>query len=112
MLPGGSYLVPNIIYATNERIIVYDPYASDFNGGKVSIPYNTVVGVKLEKRPYATVAVKIETSPSGSVAGLGMIHGIVGGEDRFERSIEALPITKAEELMDAILRAIVKIASE
>lgn len=26
ILPGGSYLTPNTIYATNRRLIVRDPY--------------------------------------------------------------------------------------
>ena len=26
ILPGGSYITPNIIYATNRRIIMRDPY--------------------------------------------------------------------------------------
>lgn len=108
MLPGGSYLIPNVIYATNERIIVFDPHASDLNGGGVSIPYTNITGMKLEERPYSTFAVKFEILSSKKVIGLGMIHGLVGGGNRYERSIDAMPKAKAEELVQAILYEIGK----
>lgn len=108
MLPGGSYLIPNVIYATNERIIVSDPHASDLNGGGVSIPYTNITGMKLEERPYSTFAVKFEILASKKVIGLGMIHGLVGGGNRYERSIDAMPKAKAEELVQAILYEIGK----
>ena len=89
MLPGGSYLIPNIIYATNERIIVFQQHSSDLGGGKVSIPYDMMASIKLEEGPYFTLAVKFELSALSNVAGLGMI-----------------PRAKAEELIEAILFAI------
>ncbi len=108
MLPGGSYLIPNVIYATNERIIVFDPHASDLKGGRVSIPYTIITSMKLEERPYSTLAVKFEILASKKVIGLGMIHGLVGGGNRYERTIDAMPKAKAEELVHAILYAIGK----
>ena len=62
MLPGGSYLIPNIIYATNKRIIVFEQHSSDLGGGKVSIPYDMMASIKLEEGPYSTLAVKFELS--------------------------------------------------
>jgi hypothetical protein len=59
--------------------------------------------MKLEERPYSTFAVKFEILASKKVIGLGMIHGLVGGENRYERSIDAMPKAKAEELVHAIL---------
>lgn len=106
MLPGGSYLIPNIIYATNERIIVSEPHSTDLGGGKVSIPYSTIASIKLEEGLYSSLAVKFELSASSNAAGMGMIHGIVGGQNRNERIIDAIPRVKAEELMEAILFAI------
>lgn len=106
MLPGGSYLVPNIIYATNERIIVSEPHLTDLGGVKVSIPYCSIANIKLEEGIYSTLAVKFELSASGDAAGMGMIHGIVGGKIRNERILDAIPRAKAEELMKAILFSI------
>lgn len=108
MLPGGCYLIPNVIYATNERIIIFDPHASKFNGGRVSIPYVIINSVKIEERPYSTLAVKFETLASKNVVGLGMIHGLLGGGNRYERTIDALPKEEAEKLVDAIVYAIGK----
>jgi hypothetical protein len=105
MLPGGSYLIPNIIYATNARIIVVDPHISDFGWTKVSIPYDIVTSIKLEEGPYSTLSIKFELAALINAVGLGMIHGIVGGKNRYERIIDAIPREKAEELMDAILSA-------
>jgi hypothetical protein len=103
MLPGGSYLVPNIIYATNERIIVSEPYLTELGGVKVSIPYCSIANIKLEQGIYSTLAVKFELSASSNAAGMGMIHGIVGGKIRNERILDAIPRAKAEDLMKAIL---------
>lgn len=105
MLPGGSYLIPNIIYATNERIIVSEPHSTGLSGGKVSIPYCAMVSIKLEERLYSSLAIKIELSASSNAAGMGMIHGVIGGKNRNERIIDAIPRMKAEELMEAILFA-------
>lgn len=80
MLPGGSYLVPNIIYATNERIIVSEPHSTELSGGKVSIPCCSIANIKLEEGIYSTLAVKFELSASSNAAGMGMIQGIVGGK--------------------------------
>ncbi len=104
-LPGGSYLKPNIIYATNERIIVVDPHLSEFDGTKVSIPYDLVTSIKLEEGPYSTLAIKFESAALINAVGLGMIHGILGGKNRYERIIDAIPRERAEDLMDVILYA-------
>ncbi|MGH9953765.1 MAG: PH domain-containing protein, partial [Nitrososphaeraceae archaeon] len=103
MLPGSCYVTPNIIYATNRRIIIVDPHVPDFQGGKVSIPYNIMTSIKLEEGPYATLAIKFESPTLINTMGLGKIHGIAGGKNRNERTIDAIPRTKAEELMNAIL---------
>jgi hypothetical protein len=106
MLPGGSYLVPNIIYATNERIIVSESHSTELGGVKVSIPYCSIANIKLEEGIYSTLAVKFELSASSNAAGMGMIHGILGGKNRNERILDAIPRAKAEELMEAILFSI------
>jgi hypothetical protein len=106
MLPGGAYLVPNIIYATNERIIVSEPHLTELGGVKVSIPYRSIAKIKLEEGIYSTLAVKFELSAPGNTTGMGMIHGIVGGKIRNERILDAIPRAKAKELMKAILFSI------
>lgn len=47
--PGGSHFTPNIIYATDRRIIIRDPYMLGIKEYVVDIPYDIVTSVKLEK---------------------------------------------------------------
>jgi hypothetical protein len=37
--PGGSHFTPNIIYATDRRIIIRDPYMLGIKENVVDIPY-------------------------------------------------------------------------
>ena len=46
--PGGSAITPNIIYATNTRIIIRDPYMLGIKENIVDIPYDVITSVKLE----------------------------------------------------------------
>jgi hypothetical protein len=47
--PGGSHFTPNIIYATDRRIIVRDPYMLGIKENVVDIPYDIITSIKLEK---------------------------------------------------------------
>ncbi len=47
--PGGSAVTPNIIYATNRRIIIRDPYMMGIKENIVDIPYDVITSVKLDK---------------------------------------------------------------
>lgn len=47
--PGGSLHTPNIIYATDRRIIIRDPYMFGIKENVVDIPYDIVTSVKLER---------------------------------------------------------------
>lgn len=105
MLPGSSHLTPNIIYATNSRILIVDPHVADVREENVSIPYDVITSIKLEEAPYFTLAIKFESPTLANAVGLGMIHGLVGGKNRNERIIDTIPREKAEELMHAILCA-------
>ena len=48
-LPGGSALTPNIVIATDRRIIIRDPYDLGFRSEIVDIPYDVITSVKLLK---------------------------------------------------------------
>ncbi len=47
--PGGSAVTPNIIYATNKRIIIRDPYMMGIKENITDIPYDVITSVKLDK---------------------------------------------------------------
>ena len=46
--PGGSAVTPNIIYATNKRIIIRDPYMLGIKENIVDIPFDVITSVKLD----------------------------------------------------------------
>lgn len=41
--PGGSAVTPNIIYATNKRTIIRDPYMLEIKENIVDIPYDVTL---------------------------------------------------------------------
>jgi hypothetical protein len=52
--PGGSHFTPNIIYATDRRIIIRDPYMLGIKENVIDIPYDIITSIKLEKGLLAT----------------------------------------------------------
>lgn len=101
ILPGGSYMTPNIIYATNRRIIMRDPYMLGIKENIVDIPYDVITSVKLEKGLLSST-IRFEAPALVGSKKLGMIHGIVSGETDNEGVIQAIPKRKAEDLVQVI----------
>lgn len=79
VLPGGSYVTPNIIYATTQRIILRDPYMWGMKENIIDIPYDVITSVKLEKRLFTSV-IGFEAPTLVGSRKLGMIKGMVKGE--------------------------------
>jgi hypothetical protein len=102
MLPGGSYARPNIIYATSKRIIIADPYLHDFENTLVDNPYEVLTSAKLEKGSFSSWAIRIGGHCVVHLKKLGMICGILGGENNYEKVIDGIPITKAKDLAQII----------
>ena len=101
ILPGGSYTTPNIIYATNRRIIMRDPYMLGIRENVVDIPYDVITSVKLEKGLLSST-IRFEAPALVGSKKLGMINGIVSGETDNEGVIQAIPKRKAEDLVQVI----------
>src|ERR687892_1372216 len=101
VLPGGSYVTPNIIYATTKRIILRDPYLLGIKENVIDIPYDVITSVKLEKGVF-TSAIRFEAPALVGSKKLGMIKGIVQGENDIEDVIDAIPKRKAEDLIQVI----------
>jgi Bacterial PH domain/Short C-terminal domain len=99
--PGGSAITPNIIYATNTRIIIRDPYMLGIKENIVDIPYDVITSVKLEKGLLSST-IRFEAPALVGSKRLGMIDGIVSGENDHEGVIEAIPRRKAEDLVEVI----------
>jgi hypothetical protein len=99
--PGGSHFTPNIIYATDRRIIVRDPYMFGIKENVVDIPYDIITSVKLEKGLLSST-IRFKAPGIMSSTKLGMIDSIVDGEDDQGAVIEAIAKDKAEDLLEII----------
>jgi len=99
--PGGSAVTPNIIYATNKRIIIRDPYMMGIKENIIDIPYDVITSVKLDKGLLLST-IRFEAPALVGSKRLGMIDGIVGGENDHEGMIEAIPKRKAEDVIQVI----------
>jgi PH (Pleckstrin Homology) domain-containing protein len=101
--PGGSHFTPNIVYATDRRIIIRDPYMLGIKENVVDIPYDIITSIKLEKGLLSST-IRFKAPGSLSSTRLGMMNSIVdGGEDNDQGGIiEAILKDKAEDLVEII----------
>jgi len=99
--PGGSYLTPNTIYATDRRIIIRDPYMLGIKANVVDIPYDIITSLKLEKGLLSST-IRFKAVGLMSSTKLGMMDSIIEGEDDQTGIIEAIPKDKAEDLLEII----------
>src|ERR671924_2032581 len=91
--PGGSLHTPNIIYATDRRIIIRDPYMLGIKENVVDIPYDIITSIKLEKGLLSST-IRFKAPGLMSSTRLGMMDSIVddGDEDNDQGGIiEAIP---------------------
>jgi hypothetical protein len=101
ILPGGSYITPNTIYATEKRLIIRDPYMLGIKENLVDIPYDVVTSINLEKGLFSST-IRFEAPALVGSKKLGMIHGIIHGNNDHEGVIQAIPKAKAEDLIEVI----------
>jgi hypothetical protein len=99
--PGGSLHTPNIIYATDRRIIIRDPYMLGIKENVVDIPYDIVTSVKLEKGLLSST-IRFKSPGLMSSTKLGMMDSLIDGEDDQGGIIEAIPKDKAQDLLEII----------
>ena len=102
--PGGSKFTPNIIFATDRRIIIKDPSMLGLREQVVDFPYDMISSVKLDKGVFSSN--DIFTSAGLRNSGRrGMIEKLVGTEYNVGEEaavITAIPKDKAEELPEVI----------
>ena len=101
--PGGSHFTPNIVYATDRRIIIRDPYMLGIKENVVDIPYDIITSIKLEKGLLSST-IRFKALGLLSSNRLGMMDSIVdSGEDNDQGGIiEAILKDKAEDLVEII----------
>ena len=103
--PGGSKFTPNIVYATDRRIIMRDPSMLGLREEVVDIPYDLISSVRLEKGVFSSSV--IFTAPGlRSTGHLGLIEKMAGtefgGANNEDAVITAIPKDKAEGLVEVI----------
>jgi hypothetical protein len=99
--PGGSLHTPNIIYATDRRIIIRDPYMLGIKENVVDIPYDIVTSIKLEKGLLSST-IRFKAPGLMSSTKLGMMDSLIDGEDDQGGIIEAISKNKAQDLLEII----------
>jgi hypothetical protein len=104
-LPGGSALTPNIVIATDRRIIIRDPYDLGLRAELVDIPYDVITSVKLLKG-VLTSTILFKAPALVNKSKLGLLDEDIEGEHDQGGTIQALPKGKAEDLLEIIRRGI------
>jgi hypothetical protein len=104
-LPGGSALTPNIVIATDRRIIIRDPYVLGLKSEIVDIRYDVISSVKLLKG-VLTSTILFKAPALVNQSKLGLLDEDIEGEHDQGGVIQALPKGKAEDLLEIIRRGI------
>jgi Bacterial PH domain/Short C-terminal domain len=101
--PGGSKFTPNIIFATDRRIIIKDPSMLGLREQIVDFPYDMISSVKLDKGVFSCNVIFTSAGLRNS-GRRGMIEKLDGTEYNGgeEAVITAIPKDKAEELLEVI----------
>jgi hypothetical protein len=99
--PGGSLHTPNVIYATDRRLIIRDPYMLGIKENVVDIPYDIVTSVRVEKGLLSST-IRFKAPGLLSSTKLGMMDSMIDGEDDQGGIIEAIPKDKAQDLVEII----------
>lgn len=114
LLPGGSQLSPNVVYATDRRIIIRDPSMLGLKQEIIDIPYNVIANAKIEKGVFS--AAVIFTAPGlfnpnipGRIPWVKRLDDDEHGENGV---IDAIPKKKAEDLVEVIRNGISQIRSQ
>ena len=91
--PGGSLTTPNIIFATDRKLIVRNPMMLGLRESVEVIPYSEITSVRLKKGVFSS---EVMITAPGLTTELGRFfrltrHGVAG--------IPAIPKDKAEKLV-------------
>ena len=101
--PGGSKFTPNIVYATDRRIIIRDSSILGSREEIIDIPYDLIISVRLDKGIFFSSV--IYTAPGlRSTGRLRLIEKISGTDlgANEDAVITAILKDKAENLVEVI----------
>ena len=94
--PGGSVTTPNIIFATDRKLVIRNPTALGLRESVEVVPYSEITSIHLKK---GILSSEVMITAPGLTTELGRFfklsrHGIAG--------IPAIPGKKAKKLVDVV----------
>jgi len=99
--PGGAFVTPNTIFATEKRLIVRNPTMLGLRASIESIPYGQITSVKLEGGVFTSTLV-IRSPGLSELTRLGSRTGLLAWGRGEEGSIDAIPKDKGEQLLNIV----------
>jgi hypothetical protein len=103
--PGGSHFTPNIVFATDRRIIIKDPSMLGMREEVVDIPYDMITSIRLDKGVLSSNVI-FRAPGLRSTGRLGMIEKLTGNEydngDSEDTVITAIPKDKTQDVVEVI----------
>jgi hypothetical protein len=105
IMPGGSITTPNIIFATNKKLVIRNPMVLGMRETVQVVPYTEITSVNLEKGLFSS---EVTITAPGLTTELGRLfklsrHGIAG--------IPAIPKEKAVRLVEIVKEGIKQVKS-
>ena len=106
MKPGGSVLAtPNIVFATDKRVIIRNPTMLGMRENIEDIPYYKMTSVKLEKGVFSST-ILIRAPGLSEMSRVSKYTGLIAWGRGEDGQIDALPKDKAEQLFATIRHGI------
>jgi hypothetical protein len=106
MRPGGSALAtPNIVFATDRRIIIRNPTMLGMRENIEDIPYDKMTSVKLEKGIFSST-ILIRAPGLSEMSRVSKHSGLIAWGRGEDGQIDALPRDKGERLFTIIREGI------
>lgn len=107
-MPGGSQFTPNVVYATDRRIILRDPSMLGLKQEIIDIPYNVITNVKLDKGVFSSTV--IFNAPGlfnpNMIGKIPWVRRLDTDEHGENGVIDAIPNKKAEDIFEVIRNGI------
>ena len=96
IMPGGSVTTPNIIFATDRKLIIRNPSMLGLRESVEVVPYTEITAIHLQKGLFSS---EVRITAPGLTTELGRFfklsrHGVAG--------IPAIPKNKAVKLVDIV----------
>src|SRR5918997_1043611 len=106
MKPGGSALAtPNIVFATDKRVIIRNPTMLGMRENIEDIPYDKMTSVKLEKGVFSST-ILIRAPGLSEMSRVSKYSGLIAWGRGEDGQIDALPKDKGEQLFTIIREGI------